>query len=114
MRTRLMLLAAGLAIVAASSAESYAGRWYQNRNPWHGAFYDVEVGQPLVQLVSPKAEAQKSYAWGVTNTETSRIRHQFNRRYPGMNGVGRYGFYPTPRWPGHTDQFGVYYVRGPW
>jgi hypothetical protein len=22
--------------------------------------------------------------------------------------------HPTPYWPSHTDQFGVYPVRGPW
>ena len=42
------------------------------------------------------------------------IYHQFRRSYPGPFAGGGQGFYPTPTWPSHTDQFGVYYVRGPW
>jgi hypothetical protein len=35
------------------------------------------------------------------------------RAWPGPY-AGGYGFLGTPNWPSHTDQYGVYYVRGPW
>ena len=59
------------------------------------------------------------WAWGVGNTVSVPVYHQFGRPFPGaypMEGVGYNGmpFLPTPLWPSNTDQFGVYYVRGPW
>ena len=51
---------------------------------------------------------------GVTQTEMMPIYHQFRRPYPGDGAGMGVGFLSTPRWPSHTDQFGVYYVRGPW
>ena len=35
----------------------------------------------------------------------------------GPGGRGGYApnrFLPTPNWPSDTQQFGVYYIRGPW
>ena len=56
---------------------------------------------------------QTSMGWGVTQTEMRPIYHQFARPYPGDGAGQGVGFLSTPRWPSHTDQFGVYYVRGP-
>jgi len=50
----------------------------------------------------------------VGNTRVSRIDAQFLHPYPGVAAAGRFGFAPTPPWPSDTNQFGVYYVRGPW
>ena len=80
--------------------------------PWHGAYYDPAWGVPVALVVPPTAEFQSNYSWGVCGTRTSRIYHQFGRNYPGGEGTGP--FYPTPYWPNDTQQFGVYYVRGPW
>lgn len=81
---------------------------------WHGAYYHQDWGQPLALVVPPTARMQTSWAWGVNQSEMRPIWHQFSRNYPGAGfGTGS-GFYPTPQWPSHTDQFGVYYIRGPW
>ena len=72
------------------------------------------VGAPVSLVVPPTANMQTSMGWGVAQTEMMPIYHQFSRPYPGDGeGLG-VGFLSTPRWPSHTDQFGVYYVRGPW
>jgi hypothetical protein len=58
--------------------------------------------------------------WGVSQSMMTPIYHQFERPSPSAmtDGAAVPGMcsplYPTPRWPSHTDQFGVYYVRGPW
>ena len=63
----------------------------------------------------PNAGRQTKWAWGVTNTQVAPISHQFGRNYPGPYAAGGGTvFLPTPIWPNSTDQFGVYYVRGPW
>ena len=70
--------------------------------------------------VPPTARMQTRWGWGVCQSTMSPIYHQFERPYPGgmtaQGGVmpGVMPLRPTPRWPSHTDQFGVYYVRGPW
>ena len=88
--------------------------------PWHGQYYNVNYGRPIALVVPPTAAMQSKYAWGVGNTVSVPIFHQFGRQYPGGMGgpggvMGPNGvFLPTPYWPSNTDQFGVYYVRGPW
>jgi hypothetical protein len=115
-----LLLGAALAATAATTAEAgypeaccayhNATLWY----PWHGNYYDPAWGgSPVALVVPPTATLQTKYSWGVTNTDVVRIYHQFGRRYPGYYNGGP-GFVPTPPQPGSTDQFGVYYVRGPW
>jgi hypothetical protein len=84
------------------------------RMPWHGAYYHTQYGRPVALVVPPTAHMQTSWGWGVAQTTMTPIYHQFNRRYPVPTGMGGNVFLPTPRWPSHTDQFGVYYVRGPW
>jgi hypothetical protein len=94
-----------------------ANRWgerFARTTPWHGQYYNHEWGAPTALVVPPVANMQTSLSWGVAQTTMMPIYHQFSRPYPGGGeGVGN-TFYPTPRWPSHTDQFGVYYVRGPW
>ena len=92
-------------------------RWRAAMRPWHGQFYDVAWGQPVALVVPPTAEMQTDYRWGVCGTEVTRIDHQFQRPFPGViygSGGPYEAFLPTPHWPSHTRQFGVYYVRGPW
>jgi hypothetical protein len=88
---------------------------HANCLPWHGGFYDPTWGQPIALVVPPNAETQTNWGWGVGNTRTTPIYHQFGRNYPGA--VGSFtppALAPTPPWPSDTNQFGVYYVRGPW
>ncbi|HEX4131110.1 MAG TPA: hypothetical protein VHZ24_13805 [Pirellulales bacterium] len=84
-----------------------------NNRPWHYGYYDPAWGQPHALVVPPTAENQVKYSWGVTGTTVTPIYHQFRRPYPGA-WFGGPGILPAPAQPASTDQFGVYYVRGPW
>ena len=81
---------------------------------WHGSYYHSAWGMPVALVVPPTAENQIHYGWGVGSTRITPIRHQFGRDWPGPGTYQRDLFRPTPPWPSDTDQFGVYYVRGPW
>lgn len=82
--------------------------------PWHGSYYHYQYGVPLALVVPPTATFQTNYSWGVGNTTSTPIYHQFARPYPGMPTGGPHGLHRTPYWPSNTNQFGVYYIRGPW
>ena len=125
MRGRLMT--AALAIVAAMSfttEDAAAGDplamyqvWSYNaqmNRPWHGGYYHINYGQPLALVAPPTASMRQTLSWGVSQNLMYPVPHQFGRsaNSPGAAGPGQ--FAPTPHWPSHTDQFGVYYVRGPW
>jgi hypothetical protein len=81
--------------------------------PWHGAHYHRQYGAPLALVVPPTASYQTIYSWGVAQTRSVPIYHQFQASYSG-GGVGGAGLLPPPYWPSNTTQFGVYPVRGPW
>ena len=110
----LLLIVTGASLAQAAGPLYHVPRnWVAARYPWHGAYYDPAWGAPTALVVPPTASLQTKYSWGVTNTDVVPIYHQFGRRYPGAYVPG-YGFIPTPTIPGSTDEFGVYYVRGPW
>jgi len=93
------------------------GYWPQySAGAWHGHHYHTEWGRPVAMVVPPTAGRQTKWSWGVANTTSTPIYHQYGRQYPGAGPhlAPGSGFRPTPYWPSHTDQFGVYYVRGPW
>ncbi len=90
-------------------------RHYAAQRPWHGPYAYTPYGTAVALVVPPNAKMHTSYAWGVSQSEMVPLYHQFYRDYPGPGVVGAGGpFLPTPYWPSHTDQFGVYPVRGPW
>ena len=120
-----IILAVGLvtASIAASQTNATAGDPYgtarvrshnhsMNR-PWHGNYYNQMYGQPLALIVPPTASMRQTLSWGVSQNLMYPIQHQFGRS-ANSPGAARGHFYGTPRWPSHTDQFGTYYVRGPW
>jgi hypothetical protein len=82
--------------------------------PWHGSYYDSAWGTPVAVVVPPTAESQTHWGWGVGATRVTPIQHQFQHGYPGPGEYNRAWFRPTPPWPSSTDQFGDYYIRGPW
>ena len=92
------------------------------RQSWHAGYYHTGWGGPVALMVPPTARMQTRWGWGVAQSTISPIYPQFKRPYPGaaggamggVMGAGTNPLLPTPRWPSHTDQFGVYYVRGPW
>jgi len=79
---------------------------------WHGRYYHTGWQSPVALVVPPTAAYQSKMGRGVGTNRMTPIHPQFRRPWPGTTGEG--GFQPTPHWPSHTDQFGVYYVRGPW
>ncbi|MEM9643893.1 MAG: hypothetical protein AAF989_02770 [Planctomycetota bacterium] len=125
MLRRTLLVAALLSSVfALSSNQAQAGDpfavtnvWNYNfaaSKPWHGNYYYLPTGQPTALVVPPTAHMRQTYSWGVSQNKMYPIYHQFGRsaNRPGALPAG--SFRPTPHWPSHTDQFGLYYVRGPW
>lgn len=79
--------------------------------PWHGQYYYMPYGQPTALVVPPTAAMQQNYSWGVSQNTMTPIYHQYGpTAVPSAGGA----FYATPRWPSHTNQFGVYPVRVPW
>jgi hypothetical protein len=111
------LLAVGLDAAAEAGYRTIKGRVSHRQAqtyPWHGGYYDVAWGMPVALVVPPKAESQTHWGWGVGATRVTPIQHQFERGYPGPGSYNRAWFRPTPPWPSSTDQFGNYYIRGPW
>ncbi len=82
--------------------------------PWHGNYYHQQYGQPLALGVPPTAHMRQTLSWGVSQNKAYPIHHQFHRNASTPGAAARGSFYATPNWPSHTDQFGVYYIRGPW
>lgn len=86
---------------------------------WHAGYYHTAWGQPVALMVSPTVRMHTRWSWGVAQSTMHPLYHQYERPYPGPvagdgTGATTLPLLPTPRWPSHTDQFGVYYVRGPW
>ncbi|KAA1261921.1 hypothetical protein LF1_44820 [Rubripirellula obstinata] len=121
------LLIAGLVAVSftsltqqeASAGDPYAMTQVWSHNfamdrAWHGGYQQQQYGQPLALVVPPTAHMRQTYSWGVSQNTNHAIHHQFGRsaNFPGAAAAGT--FRHTPNWPSHTDQFGMYYVRGPW
>lgn len=93
-------------------------QWNQQEmsyRPWHGDYSYWRWDEPTALVVPPTSAYHTTYSWGVGQTKSTPIHHQFGRYDAGMIGGGGYGqFSRTPYWPSSTDQFGVYPVRAPW
>lgn len=122
-RFALLLVGLALATFWLPDATAWAGRrarasrWahrFALTRPWHGDYYYTPWGTPAALVVPPTAHMQTAWSWGVSQTTIRPIYHQYQRTDPGSGGLVPGQFLPTPVWPSHTDQFGVYYVRGPW
>lgn len=115
----ILMIVAGLVAVAAWSGEASAfnGKGYVIPNrpaqmqPWHGGYSNTQWGRPVALVVPPTARFETSWGWGVGHSEMRPLEHQFGRHDPGAGGGS---FRSTPYWPSHTQQFGTYYIRGPW
>ncbi len=110
-----VLVLAGLAVVDSARGIEYTfDCWGPEGYGWHGSYYNVAWGMPVALVVPPTAKAHVSWGWGVGSTRVAPIRRQFTRNWPGPATYDPRVFRPTPHWPSDTDQFGIYYVRGPW
>jgi hypothetical protein len=126
---QLLVFAAAAVVANASPACAFEGfphpgatkhdaiaRYYAAQRPWHGPYAYTPWGMPTALVVPPNSKFHTSLAWGVGQSEMVPIYHQFHRDYPGtmLGGANASGIYATPFWPSHTDQLGVFPVRGPW
>jgi len=114
-----LFVTSGIDQQSAEAGDPYAVTDVWNHNfaaqyPWHGAYQYQPYAQPTALVVPPTAHIRQTYSWGVSQNLMWPIHHQFGRSatYPGAAAPGQ--FRTTPVWPSHTDQFGIYYVRGPW
>jgi len=109
------LLATSALVESAGAFERpLRGQRYAAMQPWHAGYVHAGWGSPVALVVPPTAENQTHWGWGVGGTRITRIHPQFQLGYPGPAQYNREAFQAMPRWPSDTDQFGVYYVRGPW
>ena len=81
---------------------------------WHTPYYHTATGGPVSLVVPPTSNMQTKWGWGVSQGTMSPIYHQFQRPYHGGAEIGGGELNGTPAWPGRSDHFGVYYIRGPW
>ena len=120
----ILIVAACASAVLALSNQAQAGgpyTWghrhamaYSANRPWHGAYANTSYGVPTALVVPPTSHTIAAWGWGVTGSEIRPVYHQFGRYYPGAIDATGGMYLPTPAWPSHTDQFGIYPVRGPW
>ncbi|MFO0872156.1 MAG: hypothetical protein U0935_24785 [Pirellulales bacterium] len=89
-------------------------QYVSQRMPWHGEYYHTASGYAVPLIVPPTARSSTEWSWGVAQSSVMPIYHQFRPGYPGDGVMADGDLRPTPPWPSHTRQFGVYYIRGPW
>lgn len=88
-----------------------------NSYAWHGQHNYWRWQRPTALVVPPNASFHTTYSWGVGQTKSDPIYHQFGLDRGGMIGADQgagYGFSNSPYWPSNTNQMGVYPVRAPW
>lgn len=95
------------------SENGYVGA-VPSASPWHGGYYHTGWGRPVPLVVPPNASWQFQYGWGIGNTRLVRIDPQFQGPQEGYPFDSQETWHPQPFWPSDTQQFGVYYIRGPW
>ncbi len=100
--------------VSTSVSPSAAGSGAPSGGAWHGEYYDTTWGMPVAVVVPPGARTQTNYGWGIGGTTVTPIQPQFQRMEAPASQYHRGAFRPTPPWPSNTNQFGDYYIRGPW
>ncbi len=81
---------------------------------WHANYNNWRWGAPAALVVPPTAAFQTSYGWGVGQTRSLPIYHQYGRNPAAAMSAGGGAYANTPYWPSNTQQFGIYPVRGPW
>jgi hypothetical protein len=125
MKRLVLFLALGATALATAASPALAihpgargvrvANYHAAARPWHGPYAYTPWGEPVALVVPPTADTVSAWSWGVAQTEIRPLHHQFGRSQPpgAFFGAGS-PYLHTPLWPSHTDQFGVYPVRGPW
>ena len=81
---------------------------------WHGQYYNPVYGLPIAIVVPPNANTMRSQGWGVASSQMMPLHSQYRTAYPGAVTGTITRFHSRPAHPSNTQQFGYYYVRGPW
>jgi hypothetical protein len=102
------------ASVSVSTSVSVAPSGAPPAGSWHGEYYDTTWGMPVAVLVPPRPRTQTNYGWGIGGNTVTPVQPQFQRMEPPPSEYRRAGFQSRPPWPSNTNQFGDYYIRGPW
>ncbi|MDP6467452.1 MAG: hypothetical protein QF918_06920 [Pirellulaceae bacterium] len=108
------LIASAVSQTASAADSQRRALRYSRVRPWHGEYSNTSRGGPVALVVPPTAHMQTKMGWGVAQSSMSPIYHRYYRNYQGEMEIGGFPFRGTPNWPSHTDQFGIYYIRGPW
>jgi hypothetical protein len=102
----------------AGIAAGYTHAWNKSQataTPWHGNWSHWRWGTPTALVVPANSSYQTNYAWGVAQTTSTPLYHQFGRGNAGVAYGPGFGMYPShPYYPSSTNQFGIYSVRAPW
>jgi hypothetical protein len=109
-----VLLTSAIAQVATAYDTERRALRFSRARPWHGEYSNTLWGGPVPLIVPPTAHMQRKMGWGVAQSSMSPIYPRYHRNHQGEIQGERFRFRGTPNWPSHTDQFGVYYIRGPW
>ena len=88
-------------------------RQYASETSWHGEYGHQTTGTPIALIVPPTATTMRVHNWGVSGNMIVPLYHQYSLNPSTGTTVGR-RFKKTPMYPSSTEQFGVYYIRGPW
>lgn len=112
-------MATGASAPTAKAGDPYAATqlWSNQmaaQRAWHGNYAYLPYGQPTALVVPPNVHSRQTLSWGVSQNLMYPLNHQFGRNATAPGALPAGSFRSTPHWPSHTDQFGVYYVRGPW
>lgn len=98
--------------IDASMTHKWNQQMAQTRS-WHEGYNYWRWNRPTALVVPPTAAFSSQYSWGVGQTKSLPIYHQFGRTNPGSGGgAGQYS--SSPYWPSSTQQLGVYPVRASW
>lgn len=116
----------GAVLITSLLADDAEARWPERANrwahahamtmPWHGTHYHTSYGRPVAFVAPPNVTSYSHLSWGVAGSEVRPMHQQFGMGQNGRSGpaMGYHNLRGTPTYPQNTDQFGVYYVRGPW
>jgi len=102
----------------AGMSAGHTHAWMQQQaaaTPWHGGYSNWRWRTPTALVVPPNSSYGTNYAWGVGQTTSTPLYHQFGQGYGGVAPGPGFGANPSvPYYPSSTNQFGVYSVRAPW
>ena len=72
------------------------------------------VGADHTVVVPPNVNMMRSQGWGVCGSQMMPLYSQYGTAYPGAVAGSPVRFLTRPAAPSNTQQFGYYYIRGPW